>query len=164
MFLFTAFHVLLSLVGIVSGFIVIFGMIGGRPLTGSNTLFLATTVATTVTGFLFPFHHFMPSHGVGIVSMVDLAIALFALYARGLAGPWRRTYVVTAVIAQYFDVFVLVAQGFQKVPALNALAPKGTEPPFLVAQTAVLALFIVLGIMAARRFGTSAASVSPPPL
>jgi hypothetical protein len=150
--LFTLCHVLISLVAILAGFVVVFGMIGGRPLAGWTALFLTTTVATSVTGFLFPFHRFMPSHAVGILSLVVLGAAIYARYSRQLAGGWRRTYAITAVIALYFNFFVLVAQLFQKVPALNVLAPKGTEPPFAITQAVVMIIFVGLGIAAARNF------------
>lgn len=150
--MFTLFHVALSLVGIFSGFVVVFGLLTAKQLKGWTALFLATTVATSVTGFLFPFHKFLPSHGVGIVSLIALAIAIFALYGRGLVGAWRRVYVVSAVISLYLNVFVLIAQMFMKVPALKALAPTQSETPFKVAQLAVLLLFVVLGIFAAKGF------------
>ncbi len=149
---FTFAHVVLSLMGILSGFVVVFGLLGGKRLDGWTALFLVTTGLTNVTGFLFPFHKFLPSHGVGIVSLVVLAIAIFARYVRQLAGGWRRGYVVSAVIALYLNVFVLIAQLFMKVPALKAMAPTQSEPPFLVAQLPFMALFVVLAIAAAIRF------------
>jgi hypothetical protein len=149
---FTFVHVLLSLIGIFSGFVIVFGLLAAKRLDGWTALFLITTVATSVTGFMFPFHKFLPSHGVGIVSLIALGIAIYARYARHLAGGWRRTYVITAVIALYLNVFVLIVQVFQKVPALRAMAPTQSEPPFLVAQICCMALFIVLGIFAASRF------------
>jgi hypothetical protein len=148
----TFVHVVLSLLGIGSGFVVVFGLLTSRRLDGWTALFLVSTVLTSVTGFLFPFHHFLPSHGVGIVSLIVLAIALFARYGRNLAGAWRRTYAITSVIALYLNVFVLVVQLFLKVPALNALAPTQSEPPFKIAQLAVLVLFVVIGIFGAIRF------------
>jgi hypothetical protein len=153
---FTFVHVMLSLIGILSGFVVVLGLLGGKRLDGWTALFLVTTVLTSVTGFLFPFHKFLPSHGVGIVSLIVLAIAIFARYVRQLAGAWCRIYVVTAVIALYLNVFVLIAQLFQKVPALKAMAPTGSEPPFLVAQLVCMALFVVLGIGAAIKFRSEA--------
>ena len=145
-------HVLLSLVGIASGLVVVFGLLTGKRLDGWTALFLATTVATSLTGFGFPFDHLLPSHKVGIISLVLLAFAILARYAFHLRGVWRRIYVTTAVAALYLNVFVGVVQAFLKVPALHALAPKQTEPPFLVTQLVVLVLFIVTGIMAAKRF------------
>jgi hypothetical protein len=149
---FTLVHVVLSLVGIFSGFVVVFGMLAAKRLDGWTALFFVTTVLTSVTGFLFPFHRFLPSHGVGIVSLIVLAVAILARYAFHLAGAWRRIYAVTAVMALYLNVFVLIAQAFQKVAALKAMAPTQSEPPFLVAQLIGMALFVVLTIFAARRF------------
>ena len=149
---FTFVHVLLSLLGIGSGFGVLFGLLAGKRLNGWTALFLATTVATSVTGFLFPFEHLLPSHKVGIISLVVLAVAIAARYAFRLAGAWGRVYVISAVVALYLNMFVAVVQAFLKVPALKALAPTQKEPPFLVAQLVVLALFVVLGILAARRY------------
>jgi hypothetical protein len=152
---FTLVHVVISLIGIGSGFVVLFGMLTGKRLDGWTGLFLLTTALTSVTGFFFPFTHLLPSHKVGIISMVVLAVAVLARYALHLAGVWRSIYVVTGVIALYLNVFVLVVQSFLKVPALHALAPTGSEPPFLVAQTVVLVIFIVLTIFAVKRFRTA---------
>ena len=149
---FTFVHVLLSLIGIFSGFVVVFGLLVAKRLDGWTTLFLASTVLTSVTGFLFPFHGFLPSHGVGILSLLALAIAIFARHGRHLAGLWRRTYVITAVIALYLNVFVLIVQLFQKVPALKAIAPTQSEAPFKVTQLVALVIFVVLGGSAAIRF------------
>ena len=148
-------HVVLSLVGIGSGFVVVYGLFAAKRLDVWTTVFLASTVATSVTGFLFPFERFLPSHAVGAVSLAVLAVAILARYALHLAGAWRRIYVVSAVIALYLNVFVLVAQLFQKVPALNALAPTQSEPPFLLTQLVLLALFIVLAIAATIKFRTA---------
>jgi hypothetical protein len=152
MTIFTLVHVLLSLVGIGSGFVVVFGLITAKRLDRWTTWFLATTVATSVTGFLFPFHKLLPSHIVGIVSLLVLAIAIVARYARHLIGAWRWLYAVNVVLALYLNVFVLIAQLFQKVPALKAIAPTQSEAPFLVAQLVVMALFVALGILAVKRF------------
>jgi len=149
---FTLVHVVISLVGIGSGLIVMYGLLTAKRLNGWTALFLLTTVLTSVTGFGFPFDHLLPSHKVGIISLVVLAIAILARYPLRLAGAWRGIYVVTASIALYLNVFVLVVQSFEKVPALRALAPKQNEPPFLVAQVAVLVIFVVLTIMAAKKF------------
>lgn len=149
---FTAVHVIVSLIGIVSGLIVLVGMLSAKRLNGMTALFLLTTVLTSVTGFGFPFTHLLPSHKVGIISLVVLAIAILARYSFHVAGQWRWVYVVTAMIALYLNVFVLVVQSFEKVPALKGLAPTQSEPPFLVAQLVVLALFIVLTILAVRKF------------
>ena len=148
---FTFVHVVLSLIGIFSGFVVVFGLLAGKRLDGWTALFLVSTVATSVTGFLFPFHRFLPSHGVGILSLLVLAIAILARYALHLAGAWRRIYAATAVISLYLNVFVLIAQAFQKVPGLKAVAPTQSEPPFLVTQAVALAAFVLFGIAAAIR-------------
>lgn len=149
---FTYLHVLLSLVGIASGFVAVAGMVSGRQYGNWTAIFLASTAATSATGFLFPFHEFLPSHGVGIASLIVLAFAVYARYAARLAGTWRRTFVVTAVAALYLNVFVFIVQAFQKVPALKALAPRQSEPPFLFAQVVILVLFIALGIAASHGF------------
>lgn len=157
---FTLFHVVLSLVGILSGLVVVFGLIAANRLPGWTATFLATTVATSATGFLFPYRGFKPSYVVGIVSLIVLAIAIFALYGRGLAGAWRRTYVVSAVLSLYLNVFVLIAQLFMKVPALKALAPTQSEPPFLVTQVVVMVIFIALGFLAGKRFPAEVAQAA----
>jgi len=149
---FAQLHAVLSLIGIGSGLIVLFGLLTAKPFEGWTRLFLATTVATSATGFGFPFAHLLPSHKVGIISLVVLAVAIFARYGRGLAGPWRRVYVIGTVVALYFNVFVLVVQLFRKIPTLLVSAPTQTEPPFVVTQLVVLGLFVVLGVGAAIRF------------
>jgi len=149
---FTRLHVALSLVGIVSGLIVLFGLIGARRLPGWTVLYLVTTILTSVTGFGFPFDHLLPSHKVGIVSLVVLAITVVARYGLAMAGAWRVIYVIGAALALYLNCFVGVVQAFLKIPALTALAPNQTEAPFVIAQLAVLALFIVLTVVAAKRF------------
>lgn len=157
---FTLVHVVISLVGIVSGFVVVFGLLAGKRLDGWTALFLTTTVLTSVTGFLLPAHKLLPSHIVGAVSLVVLAFAIFARYVRHLLGAWRWVYVVGATLALYFNVFVLVVQSFLKVPALKALAPTQSEPPFAIAQGVVLILFIVLGTGAVRRFRIEPAPIA----
>jgi len=149
---FTAFHVALSLIGIASGFVVLYGLLQAKQSAGWTKLFLTTTIATSVTGFFFPFHGFTPADGVGIVSLIVLALAVLALYRFGLAGGWRRTYVITCVIALYLNFFVLIVQSFQKIPALNALAPTQSEPPFQITQLVALLAFIALGIRATMKF------------
>jgi hypothetical protein len=149
---FTLVHVAISLVGILSGLVVVYGLLTAKRLDGWTALFLVTTVATSVTGFFFPFNGVTPGIVLGILSLVVLAIAIYARYSRQLAGGWRRTYVISSIIALYFNVFVLVAQLFQKVPALHALAPTQKEPPFAVSQLVVMALFIAVGIASAKRF------------
>ena len=149
---FTQIHVAISLVAILSGLVVMFGLFASKRLDRWTAFFLATTVATSVTGFFFPFHGFTPAIGVGIVSLVVLAVAIFARYARHLAGAWRWMYVVTAIIALYLNVFVLIVQLFQKVPTLKALAPTQSEPPFAATQLVVLVLFIAITIVSAIKF------------
>jgi hypothetical protein len=149
---FTTLHVLISLVGIVSGVVVLAAMLQGKAPAGWTALFLATTVLTSATGFLFPATGFTPAQGVGILSLIVLAVALLAFYGRHLAGAWRWLYVVTAVMALYFNCFVAVAQSFQKLPFLRALAPTQSEWPFQAAQLVVLAIFVVAGAFAIRRF------------
>jgi len=149
---FTLVHVALSLVGIVSGFVVVFGLLAGKRMDGWTAIFLASTVATSVTGFGFPIHHFSAPHYVGIISLIVLAVAIVARYSFHLVGAWRRIYVISSVIALYLNVFVGVVQAFQKIPVLHTLAPKQSEAPFVVTQLAVIALFVVLAIRAAKRF------------
>ena len=149
---FTVFHVVLSLVGIGSGLVVLYGLLTSKPLDGWTKIFLAATVATSVTGFFFPFHGFTPAIAVGLVSLVILAVAILARYRFLLAGAWRRSYVITSVMALYLNVFVLIVQLFLKVPALNAIAPTQSEPPFQITQLAALILFVVLGVRAAMKF------------
>jgi len=149
---FTQLHVVISLVAIAAGLMALWGMLQSRRLEGWTAVFLATTVLTDVTGYFFPRDHILPSHVVGALSLVLLALAIVALYASRLRGAWRWIYVVTAVASLYLNVFVAVAQAFLKIPALKVLAPTGTEPPFVVAQGIVLVLFIVLGFLAVRRF------------
>jgi hypothetical protein len=149
---FTKVHVLISLVRIGSGFAVLLGLFSAKRVNGLTALFLLTTVLTSVTGFGFPFTHLLPSHKIAIISLVVLAIAILARYSFHLVGKWRWIYVVTAMIALYLNLFVLVFQSFEKVPALKAMAPTQSEPPFLVAELAVMAIFIVLTIFAAKKF------------
>ena len=153
---FGAVHTLISLVGIVSGFVVVFGMLNGKRPDAWTAVFLLTTVATSVTGFGFPFAVLLPSHKVGIISLVVLAVAIIARYVRHLAGAWRWIYVVSAVAALYFNVFVLVVQLFRRVTFLQELAPTQSEPPFAIAQLVVLLLFVWLGIRAVKGFRTAA--------
>jgi len=148
----TLFHVGLSLVGIVSGFVVVYGLLTAKRLNGWTATFLSTTLATSLTGFLFPVHKLLPSHVIGILSTLVLAIAIFAFYQRGLAGAWRRAYVVNAIIGLYLNVFILIAQLFMRVPALKALAPTRSAPAFQIAQLSVLIIFVLLGIFATRNF------------
>jgi hypothetical protein len=149
---YTNIHVAISLVAIVTGLIALFGLLAGRVYPTATGGFLIFTLLTSLTGFLFPFHGFTPAIIVGIISCVLLVKAISALYVFNLAGAWRWIYVVTAVMALYLNCFVLVVQSFQKLPALHALAPKGNEPPFGVAQGIVLVLFLVAGYLSVRRF------------
>jgi hypothetical protein len=150
--IYTYVHVIISLLAIGSGFVVLFGMIAGKRHDGWTAFFLATTVATSVTGFGFPIHGWTPGLAIGIVSLVVLAAAIYAWYVRKLAGVWRRVYVITAVIALYFNFLVLIVQSFQKVPALKALAPTQSEAPFVAAQVVALVAFLILGALATIRF------------
>ena len=157
---FTILHVIISLIAIASGIIVLIGMFGSQSQPRWTALFLATTILTSVTGFGFPNTTVTPGIVVGIISLVVLAIALAALYLFRLAGHWRWIYVACAVIALYLNVFVAVVQSFQKIGALHALAPTQSEPPFAITQIAVLAIFVVLGILAAIRFRPVAAQLA----
>ena len=161
---FTLFHVLLSLVGIGSGFVVVYGLLASKRLDGWTKVFLITTIATSVTGYFFPAHKFTPGHAVGILSLIALSLATLARYRFQLVGGWRRTYVITAVIALYFNVVVLIVQLFRKVPALKALAPNQSEPPFLATQIIVLTLFVAIGIGGAIRFRTAPIRFRPEPI
>src|SRR3954453_10710284 len=149
---YTLFHVAISLVGIAVGFVVLGGFLANAQLGGAIHTFLATTVATDVTGFLFPFNGFLPSYAVGIISLIILAVAIYAYYAARLAGPWRPTFIVSVIATLYLNVFVLTAQTFQKNPALLALAPTQSELPFVVVQAVALATFVVLGALSLSRF------------
>jgi hypothetical protein len=151
---FTAVHVIISLIAIVSGIIVMFGLLGSKRAPGLTAIFLLFTILTSATGLLFPFEKLLPSHIIGILSLVLLAIACFALYGQKLSGAWRWIYIVTAMISLYFNVFVLVIQSFLKVPALTALAPGNppSGPVFAVIQGLVLVFFIVVIVGAVRRF------------
>jgi hypothetical protein len=156
--LYTIFHTALSLVGIATGFVVLIGLLTAKRLDGWTKWFLITTAATTITGFFFPFHGLTPAINLGILSTIVLAIAVYARYAKRLAGAWRWIYVVTALVAFYFNVFVLIVQSFQKIPALRAMAPTQTEPPFAITQLVTLVLFLILIVIAAIRF-----RIDPPP-
>lgn len=147
---FTLIHVLISLAGIASGLVVLYGFLTNKRLDGWTAAFLTTTALTSITGFLFPFKGVTPAIKLGVISLAALALAIVTRYALHLA--WRKTYVITACAALYFNVFVLVVQSFEKVPVLKALAPTQKEPPFATAQLAVLAIFVVLTVFAVRRF------------
>jgi len=156
---FTAFHVAISLVGIIAGFVVVFNMLGGTAGKGWTATFLWTTLATSVTGFMFPFNGFTPAVGTGIVALIVMVPTLIAIYGKKLAGLWRPTYVIGAVISLYLNFFVLIVQSFLKIPALNVLAPTQKEPPFAIAQGLALMLFVGLGIAAVRKFRPAALPV-----
>ena len=149
---FTFFHVAISLIAILSGLMVLYGLLTAKRMRGMTLLFLVTTVATSVTGYFFHRDHIMPSHIVGGVSLLFLCAAIVALYTFRLRGVWRVVYVVSAVASLYLNVFVLVAQAFGKIAFLHALAPNGSEPPFIIVQVIVLAAFVILGLAAVRRF------------
>jgi hypothetical protein len=154
---FTFVHVLLSVIGIAAGFVVALGLLMGQRLAGWTLFFLATTILTSATGFGFPYAGLKPSHMVGVVSLVILAVAVFALYGGKLQGAWRAIYVVAALAALYLNVFVLIAQAFAKIPALVALAPTQSEPPFVISELVLLIVFIGLGVVSTRRFYPAAA-------
>jgi hypothetical protein len=157
--IYTIIHTLISLVAIVTGFVVLFGLLAGQRLSGWTKWFLIAAVATTVTGFFFPFHSLTPAFKLGIISAFVLAITIYSRYPGRLAGAWRWIYVVGAVISLYFNVFVLVVQSFEKIPALHAIAPTQTEQPFKLTQLIALAVFVLLGIVAVIRFHSESTRV-----
>ena len=149
---FTVLHLVISMIAIALGFVVAGGLLASSRLPGWTAWFLILTIVTSATGFLFPFTKILPSHIVAIISLVLLAIAVYALYGKGLAGIWRSVYVVSAMLALWFNVFVLIVQSFQKVALLNAYAPTGSEPPFAITQGIVLLFFVFTIILGIRRF------------
>jgi hypothetical protein len=149
---FTAVHVVLSLIGIVTGLVAVWAMMRSRHLPVWALVFLLTTILTSVTGYFFPVDKVLPSHIVGAISLAVLLAAVIALYLFDAAGSWRWLYAVSAVVALYLNVFVLVVQAFLKIGALKALAPTQSEPPFAIAQGIVFAAFIAIGYLAVRRF------------
>jgi uncharacterized membrane protein SirB2 len=149
---FTIFHVVLSLIGIVAGFVVIWGFLTAKGLDVWNAVFLTCTTLTSVTGFFFPIERFTPGLAVGILSLLALCVAVVGRYPMQMHGRWRATYVVTALISQYFNFTVLITQSFQKIPALTTLAPTQSESPFLITQLVALVVFIILGVVALARF------------
>lgn len=155
---FTILHTVISLVQLVSGLVVVWGLTTSHSNGAWTVIYLVSAIVTCITGFMFPVTAFLPSHAVGILSLVLLALAMIALYGKHLAGAWRWVYAVSMVITVYFSAFVTVVQSFMKVPALHALAPAGSEPPFSITQGVVLVLFIVAGIGAIRRFHPELAS------
>jgi hypothetical protein len=154
---FTLFHVALSLIGLAAGTMVLFGFIRGERRDGWTVLFLTTTIATSVTGFGFPFVSVLPAHVVGVISLVVLAVALFARYGKQLAGRWRLLFVLSSVVALYLNTFVAIAQLFRQVPFLHPLAPTESEPPLLIAEFAVLLVFAVLGFQGVKGFAAESA-------
>jgi hypothetical protein len=148
----TSVHVVISLIGIVSGLMVVYGLLAAKRLAVWTAIFLTATVLTSVTGFFLPFERFLPSHALGIISLIVLAIAFVSLYVRQLAGFWRPAYVVSSVTALYLNVVVLIVQVFLKIPLLHALAPTQAEPPFLVTQLLALAAFAAITIGGVIRF------------
>ena len=150
--IYTIIHTLISLVAILTGFVVLFGLLTGNRIDGWTKWFLISAVATTVTGFFFPFHGITPAIKLGIISSVVLVITIYARYAKHLAGTWRWIYVVGASVTLYFNVFVGIVQSFEKIPALKAMAPTQSEPPFKLTQLVVLALFVILTLVAVIRF------------
>lgn len=149
---FTVLHVVISMIAIFSGFIVVGGMFSNAGLAGWTAFFLLMTILTNVTGFMFPIAGFTPALAVGTLSTLLLLVAVYAVYKERLRGSWRTVYVVTASIGLYLNVFVLIAQSFQKVSFLQPLAPHGNEPPFAIAQAVTLVAFLLLGWMALRKF------------
>jgi hypothetical protein len=157
---FTLLHVLISLIGIGSGLVVVYGLLTSRVFNRWTALFLISTVLTSVTGFGFPFEHLLPSHIIGILSLLVLAIVIAARYLFHLRRAWRWIYAVGSVLALYLNVFVLIVQLFRKVPVLNVLAPTQSEPPFFIAQALVLCLFVVIGLVATKRFRNDAVRIA----
>jgi hypothetical protein len=153
---FTQLHVLISLIGIAAGLLALFGLLGGKLYRLMISLFLITTVLTSVTGFLFPFHGMTPGIILGILSMIALLLAIWALYIGKLEGAWRGTYVVTSSLALWFNFFVLIAQSFAKIPALRAIAPSQASPAFGITQAVVLIVFLWLTVRAFKRFHSAA--------
>lgn len=149
---FTVLHLIISMIAIALGFVVAGGILASNKLPGWTAWFLILTILTSATGFLFPLTKLLPSHVVAIISLVLLAIAVYALYGKRVAGVWRGVYVVTAMLALWFNVFVLIAQSFQKVALLNVYAPTGSEPPFAITQGIVLIFFVFLIWLGIKRF------------
>ena len=160
---YTLIHVLISFVGIGSGLAVMYGMLRAHRLDGLTLLFLASTALTSLTGFAFPNEHITPGIVIGILSLILLAAAIVARYTLHMRGAWRAIYVITAAVALYFNCFVLVVQSFEKLPALHDLAPTEKEPPFAVAQLILLVLFVVLTVLAVKRFRIEPSVISPLP-
>ena len=148
----TLIHVAISLAAIIAGFVVLQGLLGADRMDRWTAIFLITTLATTITGFMFPFEKLLPSHIFGILTLIVMAPVLYARYPGKMSGAWRVIYVLGALFVLYLNVFVLVVQAFLKIPAIHQLAPTQAEPPFLIAQGAVLLAFAALSILATVRF------------
>src|SRR3984885_5119025 len=150
----TVLHVVISLIGIVAGLVVLYGLLKAQSMPGMTAIFLITTILTNATGFMFPFEKLLPSHIIAIISLVLLAIACYALYGMKLSGAWRAIYLITAIVSLYLNVFVLVIQSFLKIGPLHELAPSvpPSEPPFAVVQGIVLLLFVWAIVKAVRRY------------
>lgn len=149
----TLVHVLLALTGLGTGFIVMFGLLSGKRLDGWTVIFVMTSIATSVTGFLFfPFEHLLPSHTIGLLSLVVMVVAIWARYWFLMEGAWRWVYVVGVGVALYLNVFVAIVQAFRKIPALYVMAPTQTEPPFVIAQLVNAGIFVVLTVLAGKKF------------
>jgi hypothetical protein len=149
---YTILHDAISLAAIAAGFVVLFGMIANKGLPVWHSFFLTTTILTSVTGFGFPIKGMTPGIAIGLLSLVILAVVVYARSAKHLAGWWRTVYVIGATVAFFFNFFVLIVQSFMKVPALKALAPTQSESPFVAAQITALVAFLVLGVLAVRKF------------
>ena len=159
---FTWVHTALSVAALIAGLIVVIGLFSSKTLGGWTAIFLATAIATSATGFGFPFQSFGASHWIGVISLVVLVLAVLARYVLLYAGAWRWLYAVCTVVAFYFLVFVLIAQAFKKVPALAALAPTLSEPPFAIAQVVAMVIFVVIAVATARKFRPRARKFSAP--
>jgi hypothetical protein len=159
---FTNLHVIISLIGLVTGVVVLYGLLNGRLMGAATAGFLATTIATSATGFLFPVTKVTPAHIVGAISLTILALAVAAVYRYRLAGAWRWIFVVTAIASLYLNAFVAVVQAFLKLAPLKALAPTGSEFPFVIAQGVTLLAFLAAGYFAVVRFKPAAAANAMP--
>ena len=158
--LFTRIHVGISVIAIAAGLVAVRGMLAARILRAVTALFLATTLLTSITGFMYPFHGVTPGIVIGIVSVVLLLAAILALYSFHLAGAWRWIYVVCSVMALWLNVFIFIVQSFQKIPAFHALAPTQTEAPFKIAQLLALVIFVIIGVSAVKKFHPAPASAA----
>lgn len=151
---FTLLHVVITLVELVAGVVTVLELMAGN-LSRLSGLFLLTAALTSITGFLFPIHGWTPGLVLGVLSLVTTGLAALALYARKLAGGWRRTYAIAVVVTLYFDAFVAVVQSFAKIGPLHMAAPTGKELPFALTQGLVLLAFVLAGVLTAKRFSAS---------